>query len=141
MVKTTFNWPEDEGDDMQPMPGETPEEFFTRIGKMRNPGMADADATVPQPQMPQQAPQPQQPQQPPQQDEQHRKEVAEFMAVQDQMIMEAAGFGKELVAYFRQLIAGGIPFEAVIVLTREWQQAEINRRTNLDALNMRLDHE
>lgn len=128
MVKTMADWDE-EGENMQPNPGESPEEFFNRtgyqgtepIGPQQGYTMRQESGSY--------------------RSEKHRDEAAEFMALQDQMVMEAAGFGKEVVAYTQSLLAGGLPLQAVIVLTREWQQAEITRRTQLDALERRLDHE
>lgn len=135
MVKTMADWEDDEREDveennpMEPAEGESPEEFFKRTGygatEPGSPGVGGMDKREPGSYR----------------SPQHQQEVSQFMAVQDQMVMEASGFGKELVAYFHELIKGQIPFQAVIVLTREWQQAEINRRTNLDALERRLDHE
>lgn len=135
MTKTMADWDDNERNDMdqndvnQPLPGESAEDYFQRRGYAPTEPTSPAEGHIDK--MPPGS----------YRSEEHQNQVAEFMALQDQMVMEASGFGKEVVAYSKSLLAGGLPFQAVIVLTREWQQAEINRRTQLDALERRLDHE
>ncbi len=68
-------------------------------------------------------------------------EFAREQQIRDQEVAEARDLGRAVGAYWQETIKANIPPPIAGALVREFQQAELHRRLNLDVLRERLGNE
>lgn len=68
-------------------------------------------------------------------------DLVKLMQMREQEQMATRDFARSLVLYWKEMVEGGVPGQLAAALLREFQQAELNRRLNLDVHQLRYENE